>query len=98
MKSRSGWVFSVWCGMVCLAGCGQGSASPAPDEAGADGRPGDDLGSSDAARDVVVDAPGEAAPDANECPPGPDKLVCCCDGDIGAQLLCSADGGFSCLG
>jgi hypothetical protein len=98
MKARSGWAFSGWCGMVCLAGCGQGSASPAPDEAGADGRQGDDLGSIDAAPDVVMDAPGEAASDATHCSTYSGRVVCCCAGDIGMEVVCPADGGPRCAG
>jgi hypothetical protein len=85
---------------AAAGGCGSSSSATA--EAGADGASGTDSsetspeggapdgagGPADAQRDVVSEA--------NACLLDVSTTVCCCEGDIGATVVCNADGTIGC--
>jgi hypothetical protein len=83
---------------LAAAGCGQ-STPVAPLDGGI----------ADASSDAVGDAPdsgaeggteaaadGPSIQDANACTTDSSELACCCEGDIGGQVVCEADGSLGC--
>jgi hypothetical protein len=56
-----------------------------------------DVAHDTATMDGLADASGDGtAIDANVCIPDSATVVCCCEGDIGATVVCNADGSLSC--
>jgi hypothetical protein len=84
-------------------GCGRVAAPEQPDAAIADASTPEAPVTEGGMPDVVSEtATQEAAPDApfdaNSCMQDSTEVVCCCDGDIGGQVVCLADGSLGCYG
>jgi hypothetical protein len=91
--------FALCTALLLTASCGQSASSSATAEAGADGASGTDSsetsldgGTPDGARDAPLDVVSET----NACLLDVSTAVCCCEGDIGATVVCNADGTLGC--
>jgi hypothetical protein len=106
MRNRLSTVAVLGIALVMVAGCGQNAASPSIVDAAPDGTT--DAGHDDASRETGTpgdaseelfpgDGPMEGAAEAGACILDASTTVCCCAGDIGATVVCEADGSIGCF-